>query len=139
MPVIAPMISFKGLRTNLNKEIYVPQGERLQEQWPGSAAALLLRPAADARGYEAPLFDAELAECKFVEYPIDTWSKATLAIAPLFSASWEAAASQAASQDFGGGLGGTSMQMTQVRDMQPAAFAACIETLNQRLCTKTTC
>lgn len=90
------------------------QGERLEAQWAASAAALLLRPAADARGYNAPLFDAELAECQFAEYPIDTWSKATLAIAPLFSASWEAAASQAASQDFGGTLAGPSMHITQV-------------------------
>ena len=57
---------------------------------------------------------AELAECKFNEYPIDTWSKATLAMAPLFSVTWEAAASQSASQDaFGGGYRPGS-QMTQV-------------------------
>ena len=54
-----------------------------------------------------------------MEYPIDTWSKATLAIAPLFSASWEAASSQAASQDFSGGFGGPSMQLTQVWHMLP--------------------
>lgn len=88
----------------------------MEEQWPSAAAALLLRPAADARGWDAPLFDAELAECKFAEYPIDTWSKATLAVAPLFSASWQAAASQAASQDSRDGIGHAvpSLQITQV-------------------------
>ena len=49
------------------------------------------------------LLHAELAECKFTECPVDTWSKATLAVAPLFSATWEAAASQSASQDAFGG------------------------------------
>ena len=30
----------------------------------------------------------ELAECKFAEYPIDTYGKATLGMAPLFSSQW---------------------------------------------------
>ena len=57
---------------------------------------------------------AELAECKFTEYPVDTWSKATLAVAPLFSATWEAAASQSASQDAFGGAHRPGPAMTQV-------------------------
>ena len=64
--------------------------------------------------FSSKCWSAELAECKFNEYPIDTWSKATLAMAPLFSATWEAAASQSASQDaFGGGYRPGS-QITQV-------------------------
>ena len=64
---------------------------------------------------------AELAECKFNEYPIDTWSKATLAVAPLFSATWAAAASHSASQDaFGGGIRPSS-RITQVT----FSFAPC--------------
>ena len=61
-----------------------PQSERLEEQWPRSSAALLLRLAADEGGYEQPLFETELAQCKFAEYPIDTWSKATLAVGLFF-------------------------------------------------------
>ena len=56
------------------------QVERLEAQWPQSAAALLLALAADSPRYEAPLFETGLAECKFDEYPIDTWSRATLAV-----------------------------------------------------------
>ena len=61
------------------------------------------------------MLHAELAECKFTEYPVDTWSKATLAVAPLFSATWEAAASQSASQDAFGGAHRPVAAMTQVR------------------------
>lgn len=41
----------------------------------------------------------ELAECKFAEYPIDTYGKATLGMAPLFSSQWSS--SQDASQPQG--------------------------------------
>lgn len=41
----------------------------------------------------------ELAECKFAEYPIDTYGKATLGMAPLFSSQW--ASSQDSSQSQG--------------------------------------
>lgn len=70
------------------------QHDRLEDLWTQSAATLLLRSAQDERGYETPIFDTELAECKFAEYPIDTWSKATLAAAPLFSASWQVSRSR---------------------------------------------
>ena len=56
------------------------QAARLEAQWPQSAAGLLLALAADSPRYEAPLFETGLAECKFNEYPIDTWSRATLAV-----------------------------------------------------------
>lgn len=36
----------------------------------------------------APCACRELAECKFAEYPIDTYGKATLGMAPLFSSQW---------------------------------------------------
>ena len=41
----------------------------------------------------------ELAECKFAEYPIDTYGKATLGMAPLFSSQWSS--SQGSSQSQG--------------------------------------
>jgi hypothetical protein len=89
------------------------QSGRLEEQWAESAAVLLLRPVQDQRGYEAPLFESELAECTFVEYPIDTWSKATLAAAPLFSASWQAAALLSQS------MGTSSLELPGARASMP--------------------
>jgi hypothetical protein len=67
-----------------DESLPLPQAERLERQWPRSAAALLLRLAMDEAHYEQPLFDAELAQCRFAEYPIDTWSRATLAVGGLF-------------------------------------------------------
>ena len=74
------------LNPSLNAPVNMPpaQAERLEAQWPQSAAALLLALAADSPRFEAPLFETGLAECKFNEYPIDTWSKATLAVWGVF-------------------------------------------------------
>ena len=40
----------------------------------------------------------ELAECKFAEYPIDTYGKATLGMAPLFSYQWSSSQDSSQSQ-----------------------------------------
>lgn len=40
----------------------------------------------------------ELAECKFAEYPIDTYGKATLGMAPLFSSQWSSSQDSSQSQ-----------------------------------------
>ncbi|KAL3135934.1 hypothetical protein ABBQ32_006979 [Trebouxia sp. C0010 RCD-2024] len=72
--------------------------ERLESQWAQSAATLLLELPKSQRLYTAAMFDRELAECKFAEYPIDTYGKATLGMPPLFSSQWGSSQDSSQSQ-----------------------------------------
>ena len=66
---------------------HAPQADHLQHEW---------------------LVCRELAECKFAEYPIDTYGKPTLGMAPLFSSQWSASQEATQSQDLVPGIGGRS-------------------------------
>ena len=48
----------------------------------------------------------ELAACKFAEYPIDTYGKPTVGMAPLFSSQWSASQEATQSQESVPGMGG---------------------------------
>ncbi|KAK9829312.1 hypothetical protein WJX72_005143 [[Myrmecia] bisecta] len=78
---------------------------RLEAQWAQSAAVLLLELPRNHAGYKDEYFASKLAECTFNEYPVNTWGKATMAMAPIFSSQW--AASLSASQSADGSMGMT--------------------------------
>ncbi|KAK9867398.1 hypothetical protein WJX84_001490 [Apatococcus fuscideae] len=87
---------------------------KIENHWAQSSALLLMELAQAHQDSSKSIYDRPLAECNFVEYPVDTLQMGTHLSAPMFSPQWTASQSTHS-------LGASSSQSSQASPLTQMA------------------